>query len=327
MGTAVFRSLLDKAIDACIAAIEIYNKPDFHYREEAFSILMLNAWELLLKARILTENSNDIRSIEVWETKTKMDGAKTIRKYSKKNRSGNKMVIGIDKAIAYVNGYSSHTIDADCLANLQLLKEIRDNAVHLRNVDPALSKRVQEVGSAALRNFLHASQEWFDVDLSRYNFFLMPISFFSPNEIVKSVSHNRTAGAKNLFDYIGEAAQTQSGSDYFVTMNVELNFVRNRTPDSVEVRLSKSPDAVEVVLKEEQLSAMWPWDYQELVLQLRNRYSDFLQNNEFHRIKSGLEKEDRLCRIRYLDPIRQTSSKKYYSQAVLVEFDKHYTKR
>jgi len=30
-------ALVEKAIDACIAAIEIYNKPDFRYREDAIS--------------------------------------------------------------------------------------------------------------------------------------------------------------------------------------------------------------------------------------------------------------------------------------------------
>jgi hypothetical protein len=33
-----------------VAAIEIYNKPRFEYRDEVFAILLLNAWELLLKA-------------------------------------------------------------------------------------------------------------------------------------------------------------------------------------------------------------------------------------------------------------------------------------
>lgn len=51
-----YAALVDKSLQACSAAIEIYNKPDFRYREEAFSILMLNAWELLLKARVLNEN-------------------------------------------------------------------------------------------------------------------------------------------------------------------------------------------------------------------------------------------------------------------------------
>jgi len=47
------RAMLDKAIAAMISAIEIYNKPDFHYREETFSVLCINAWELLLKAKVL----------------------------------------------------------------------------------------------------------------------------------------------------------------------------------------------------------------------------------------------------------------------------------
>jgi hypothetical protein len=34
--------LVDRAIAAYLAAIEIYNKPNFSYREEAFSILMLS---------------------------------------------------------------------------------------------------------------------------------------------------------------------------------------------------------------------------------------------------------------------------------------------
>jgi hypothetical protein len=55
-----YMALIEKSIQACLAAIEIYNKPEFRYREEAFSILMLTAWELLLKARILKENRNSL---------------------------------------------------------------------------------------------------------------------------------------------------------------------------------------------------------------------------------------------------------------------------
>ena len=50
---AVYKCLLDKSLAAALAAIEIYNKPDFKYREESFVILVVNAWELLLKAKIL----------------------------------------------------------------------------------------------------------------------------------------------------------------------------------------------------------------------------------------------------------------------------------
>jgi hypothetical protein len=69
-----YAQLVDKAIEAAISAIEIYNKPSFRYREEIYSILMLNAWELLLKARILKENKNRMRSIQVFERKSTSQG-------------------------------------------------------------------------------------------------------------------------------------------------------------------------------------------------------------------------------------------------------------
>ena len=46
-----------------LSAIEIYNKPDFKYREETFTILAINSWELLLKARILKLNNYRVNSI------------------------------------------------------------------------------------------------------------------------------------------------------------------------------------------------------------------------------------------------------------------------
>ncbi|WP_425160467.1 DUF3644 domain-containing protein [Candidatus Binatus sp.] len=56
-------SLIKKSEVATISAIEIYNKPDFKYREETFALLALNAWELLLKVKVLAENANNARSI------------------------------------------------------------------------------------------------------------------------------------------------------------------------------------------------------------------------------------------------------------------------
>ena len=67
------QELLEKSVSAMISAIEIYNKPDFKYREETFAILAINSWELLLKAKWLKDNNNKIRSLYVYEkTKKKM---------------------------------------------------------------------------------------------------------------------------------------------------------------------------------------------------------------------------------------------------------------
>ena len=42
-------AILEKSIACAVSAIEIYNKPDFKYREETFSILMIK-----LKMHIIT---------------------------------------------------------------------------------------------------------------------------------------------------------------------------------------------------------------------------------------------------------------------------------
>lgn len=39
----IYRGLLDKSMASMLSAIEIYNKPDFKYREETFAILAINA--------------------------------------------------------------------------------------------------------------------------------------------------------------------------------------------------------------------------------------------------------------------------------------------
>ncbi len=65
------KELLDRAVAATVAAIEIYNKPDFLYREEAFSVLAINGWELLLKAKWLADHNNKINALYVMDPRKK----------------------------------------------------------------------------------------------------------------------------------------------------------------------------------------------------------------------------------------------------------------
>ena len=59
----IYRALLDKSISCMLSAIELYNKPDFKYREDAFAILSVNAWELLLKSQLFKCNKYTFKAI------------------------------------------------------------------------------------------------------------------------------------------------------------------------------------------------------------------------------------------------------------------------
>lgn len=333
MRPARYQILVDKSVNACIAALEIYNKPDFRYREEAFSILMLNAWELVLKARVLKESGGKMRSIEVWEPRRKKDGSKSKRQQIKLNRSGNPLTIGINRAIELVRHYSTDKIDARCIENLHLLVEIRDSAIHFHNISAGLGKRIQEVGSASIRNYVRAIEDWFKVDLDKFNFYIMPLTFHSPSDVVESLrSENHPQAVKNLLERIAEAERDNPSDEeaaYNVTMRVQLKFVRTSGEDAIRVRIARGdPKAIAVILSEADIRKTFPWTYAELASRLNARYSDFLQNNHYHEIRKPLEEDERLCRVRFLDPSKpgKSSKMRFYSPNIIAEFDKHYTR-
>lgn len=319
-------ALVNKAIDASIAAIEIYNKPDFRYREEAFSILMFNAWELLLKARVLKENKGSDRSIQVLVPVMKKNGTAGARRKPKLNRSKNPMTIEALAAANLVHTYPTDNIDAACLDNLSLMAEVRDSCVHLALIGPGVGKRIQEVGSACLRNFARAAEAWFNVDLSRYNFFLMPLAFHDPAEAITSLLREDRAAAKNLLAYIEEMERKHAAAPaggFSVTLQIELKLHRTAHPEAIPIR--QAVDGIPITLSEADVRNRWPWDYATLAAKLRERYANFSANSHFHEIRKPLEKDLRYCHLRLLNPGNaKGGSKRFYNANIVAEFDKHY---
>ena len=58
MKQELINTLLDKSEEAFLMAIEIYNKPTINYRLEGFAFFICNAWELLLKSKMLQNNES-----------------------------------------------------------------------------------------------------------------------------------------------------------------------------------------------------------------------------------------------------------------------------
>lgn len=165
---SISSELSEKSISAAISAIEIYNKPDFNYREEAFSLLMINAWELLLKAKWLADRDEDISTLYVIGD----DGE------PKTGRSGNPFTHSVHYIASKLSEDQDSGMEKPCFDNIQALIEVRDSSAHFINKDIYFGRRILEIGTAALRNYVHLATEWFQLDLSKYNFFLMPISFY-----------------------------------------------------------------------------------------------------------------------------------------------------
>ena len=309
-----------------ISAIEIYNKPDYKYREETFAVLALNAWELLLKAFVLDQSDNDMRSLYVYEFRKRADGTRGRRKYIKRNRSGNALTIGMTRTIGIIEANGWHRFDEALKANLDGMMEVRDNAVHFSNEHIGFSKVVQELGTASIHNYVQVINAWFEVDLSEYNFYLMPLAFFRSFRDAVGVALN-TEEKK----FVSLLAQLQSehhrDPDEMFSVLVELDVGLKRTTTTSGVRLAvgDDPEAIPITLSEEEIRREYPWDYADLTKVLRERYSDFKANQEYHDIRKPLKQKRQYVLQRYLDPGNPRSAKKdFYSPNILNEFDRHY---
>lgn len=321
--------LAKKAESALISAIEIYNKPDFAYREETFSILALNAWELLLKARIVAETGNDPRSVYVYDRRRTKTGEWSKKRYIRRNRAGNPHTMGLSQLVSVLDDDPSSRLSSAIKTNLIALTEIRDNAVHYMNAGHGLKKQVLEIGTASVKNFIELAQRWLLVDLSGYSLFLMPIGFLAAPGGARALSATRDEG--NLIRYltalVSEEGEDQAGG-FHVALDVSISLTRSSSDAASVVALTDDPDAPKVQLTEEDIRKKYPWDYKELMNRLRKRYSDFKQNARCHQTRGPLMKDARFVASRLLDPGNPKGvHKEFYNPNILKEFDKHYTRR
>lgn len=317
------QELMDKSIAAMISAIEIYNKPDFKYREETFSILAINAWELLLKAKWLKDNGNKARSLYVTEKRARPNGKPYKHAKVKMTGSGNPFTHSLDYLAKKM---AEKKILADAAhKNIIVLCEIRDSSVHFYNKSDLFAVRLQEVGSASVRNYVRAAQAWFGIDFSHYNFYLMPLAFVKPQQPADAVLLGREE--KNIASFISSLeAANDPNEDYAVSVNVELKFLRSKADDAIKVQVTNDPGAPKVQLTEQHLKEKYPHTYKALTKSCSIRYSDFVQNQKYHDLRKPLKGDKRYCHIQKLDPDNPKSLKQeWYSQGVFNVLDMHYT--
>lgn len=318
-----------KAEAALLAAIEIYNKPDFKYREEAFTILTLNAWELLLKAKLVRDNDNDQRCLYLYETRTTAKKARSQKRYIRRNRSGNPLTLSIGQAVVALDATPASRLSAQVKANLDGLIEIRDNAVHYFNASPQLAKQVLELGTAAVKNFIELARRWFRQDLSRYSLYLMPVGFVSTPATLSALP--TTPDENRLVSYLAKVVRDSppaSGDEFSVALEVNLSFKRSAPGTAAAVAVTTDPSAPKVTLTEEDIRRTYPWNYEELVRRSRRRYSDFKLTRKFHDIRKPLRDDPKFVRTRLLDPGNPKGTRKdFFSPNIVREFDKHYTRK
>ena len=260
-----------------------------------------------------------------FEYRTDSRGVKSKKQYVKKTRSGNPYTHSVDYLGKKL--VEKKHLDLRAWSNIEALIELRDNAVHFYSSSPHFSARLQEVGTATLKNFVAAIQEWFERDLGGHNLFLMPLTFIDvPMDTSGIILNTRE---RNYVDFLEtlEKPNAAPSSPYSVTVNIEFRFTRSKAKSALGVQVTKDPNAPAVRMTEEQIREKYPWDYEKLTHECRNRYVDFKQDKRYHDLRKRLARVEQYARVRELDPGNpKTARKTFFNPNILTEFDKEYQK-
>ena len=323
---ALSKELLDRSILAMVAAVEIYNKPGFPYRNESFTILAINAWELLLKAKWLGLHGNRKRSLYVYERRQTKSGKRTTKQFIKRTRSNS----AFTHELAYLAKQlaTRNVLDVSVSKNLEIMLEFRDCAAHFYNDNPAFYTRLYELGAACVKNFANAVREWFQRDVTEFDSRLMPLTFMAlPSSVQGSLLN---ADESNFLAFMAslDEPDVDPEAPYSVSVNVELKFTRSKSADAFPVKVTGDPLSLQVNLTEEDIRERYPWDYAKLTERCKTRYQGFKVNQQYHGLRKSLASDDRFGRLRYLDPGNTRSAKKpFFNPNILSELDKYYSKK
>ena len=244
------------AREALLAAVELYNKPRAEYREQTVAFLLVNAWEILTKARIIQQSKGKIEAIY----RRKRDS----RRYER-NSDGDILTIEIRGAM------NQSGLPEEVKSNINGLIKVRNQATHLGVLVPELKKSILEFSTASVQNFAKVYAEWFQDSIDAP--YLLPLGFAGTAQTVVSKYPVRQRQLlKELSDLATSSDSSVSGYAIAMQIRVELN---RGLSGGGNIGLTSDPNAPKVSISDDEALKTFPTSYNELVDECRSRYPRF----------------------------------------------------
>lgn len=318
-------NLVKNAIQAYFAAVEIHNKPNIPYRYETVTLLLTNAWELVLKAYVKKYLS---KTHSIYENKKKTS----------------KETIQLSVALQYVNDDINKTKNnrfKPVYENILSIKEYRNDIAHFycTELEPCIFSLV----ACCALNFVEFVKESFNKDILKDDgLFIMPIGFkvpFEPKEFFskrssiysssKEAKHfldriiNRMTSLKEngieesivlSYDVYINSARRPSNSDLLVQISSDENTIGIHLDKSY--RLTNDPNAPELRISETEFFERYPLTCKDITDWCRDNISGFKADKQFEKIKKEIQANSNLSDERKLDPKKNYQKKWFYSDEV-----------
>lgn len=232
------KKLCDNSRAAMLAAIEIYNKPQTTYREQVVTVLVVNAWELILKAALRKSKKNI---------------------FYKKNRGEDYRSLSLEHCIADMAKYRlwPETIDGDGIrANLKVLTDYRNKTIHLYVTDDlnTILYMFLQQNIVNYRDFMLAV---FGKDLADdITWKLLPLAADTPSYAIRSLRVDAKKGSaqvvedflNDLRSIVGKAEE--AGADMGrIAVVQEYNLQSGKKISRADLEVAISPSAAMTVVQ------------------------------------------------------------------------------
>jgi len=227
-GKSITKLLLDSSQAALFAGIEIHNKPHIAFRYPTATILVINAWELALKAYVYKY----IGKKQIYES----DGVHT--------KSFSKILI---LTRDHINGEEKNKKFQAVYDNLDLLSEYRNSNVHF--IEGKLDPVIFMLMSKAVLNYDVFVKKYFKKDITKDdNLIILPVGMklpFDPIDYLKQdygSAHNEYVN--RVVQSVRELSNEGIQESIVVGFNVVADRVREAKNADIIALLEKNPDAV-----------------------------------------------------------------------------------
>ena len=280
---------------ALLGAIEIYNKPTVEYREQTFAMLITNAWEVLLKARIVQLAGGRINAI--------------YRRERGSNRIDRDRETQDPRTITMRQCLSIVTLPGEVAGNIKGLVLIRNNAVHLGILASETRQKVLEFGSASVQNFTKISRDWFGETIEVP--YLLPLGFVGDATVVRTSLPGSQRTLLAALDKIARSSADTAPSDYSVILHIEIALNRGLT-GGANIGMTNDPSVLRVSVVDDEVLNFYTISYGDLVAECRQRYPGFKQNAQFNLAMKRLQEDPNCAYERRLDPHNPTGQKKRF---------------
>lgn len=324
-------NLINNSISAYFAAIELHNKPMIPYRYETATLLIINAWELLLKAYI----RKYIKSKTIFEK----DGH----------------TISLDKSLGYVESHINIAAPKSFTAvkeNIILIEQFRNNVIHYYNEQ--LEPYIFMLLARCALNYTEFVKKYFKKDIiADEGLFIMPLGFklpFKPQDFLSqtSPSYMATKEAKQFIDSVVNTISTLKDNGIEESVVVEFDVflqsvkkvsnsdlivaISDKDEASATITTSKSykltndPKAQSVKIEENDLRKIYPLSYQDFLKECKNKIANFKQNALFRSLHKQTKNNANFSYTRKLDDKNPKSpSKVFYTASAVDEMIRLYS--